>query len=155
MSAEAEHAVRMFGTTTDPWRAGWVLPDGRMLDFYKEVEPGREVHARISEVFEGLVPTDARDAFRAQGNARFKLTRRPNREPMLVVESDGPLTVAQQRAVMRAFPRDGGDYLLDIGAFKAQGTAFTKGELRRQLDSANEKEACRREKITQAYSLTR
>ncbi len=131
--------MRVFGITTDPYKAGWVLPDGKMLDFSREAAPCRNVHARIAEVFDGgIVPTDARDIFRAQGNARFKLTRRANREPMLIVESNGLLTVAQQDTVVRALPRGGGDYLLEIGAFKGQGTAFTRGALRTQLDRANE-----------------
>ena len=51
----AEHAVRHFGTTTDHRRAGYVLQDGRMLDFSEGSDhPVRTEDHRAVEVLPGM-----------------------------------------------------------------------------------------------------
>jgi len=59
-------AVKIFGTTDDPELAGWILSDGKMLDFdwnKHENKPrylGRIYHVEISQVFEKIDPKKIR-----------------------------------------------------------------------------------------------
>ena len=66
-------AVEKFGTTDTFERAGYILPDGRMLDFAQNGQTRDTDHREIMDVFgsaEVTEGTDALDQFLADGNIR-------------------------------------------------------------------------------------
>ena len=66
-------AVEKFGTTDTFERAGYILPDGRMLDFAQNGQTRDTDHREIMDVFgpaEVTKGTDALDQFLADGNIR-------------------------------------------------------------------------------------
>ena len=89
-----QRAIDFFGTTDDPNEAGYILPDGRMLDFsgrhsapgYKDKKPlpgkpdylaGERVidHRQVAHLFDKAISgTDAMIQFENAGNIRFGLT---------------------------------------------------------------------------------
>ena len=66
-------AVEQFGTTSEFERAGYILPDGQMLDFARNDESRDTDHREIMSVFgpaEVSEGTDALNKFLADGNVR-------------------------------------------------------------------------------------
>lgn len=66
-------AVEQFGTTSEFERAGYILPDGRMLDFARNDKTRDTDHREIMSVFgpaEVSEGTDALNKFLADGNVR-------------------------------------------------------------------------------------
>lgn len=66
-------AVEQFGTTSEFERAGYILPDGQMLDFAQNGQTRDTDHREIMDVFgpaEVSEGTDALNAFLADGNVR-------------------------------------------------------------------------------------
>lgn len=104
-------AVEHFGLTTDVKEAGYILADGRMLDFSGKREggePGDRVqdHREIQYIFEG--PVDAMDEFMRQtGAIRFGL---PDGGGMFL-DFRGRPTPAQIRVIQRAFKDHDVDYV--------------------------------------------
>lgn len=77
-----ERAVTAFGRTTNPYKAGYILPDGTMLDFSAGGDNERgEDHRAVSQLFSDQVPgidaTDAMLAFMRAGAIRMMFSRGP------------------------------------------------------------------------------
>ena len=58
IAARREAALETFGTTWDFRRAGFILPDGRMLNLSQYGLPGVN-HSRIKEIFDGVSGEEA------------------------------------------------------------------------------------------------
>ena len=72
-----EKAIKRFGTTTDASKAGFIMPDGRMLDFTSK-QGGRSEHKMIGQIFRKgqtgstNIPDDPIKAFQKEtGAVRF------------------------------------------------------------------------------------
>jgi hypothetical protein len=77
-----QKAIRKFGTTEDHREAGWVLPNGRMLDFSGRAQGSSEYgvrymdHREVGDVFpEGITGTQAMIAFEKLGALRFSMSQ--------------------------------------------------------------------------------
>jgi len=99
-----DQAVAEFGVTTDPLKAAWVLPDGRMLDFSAakhKSETGKTKglkgrvfdHREIARVA-GEEPTAGLEAFMRRGGVRYWHTG-----DYLAIQYNKPLTDAQVRVI--------------------------------------------------------
>ena len=78
--ARLDKAIKLFGETTNPLKAGWLLSDGRFVDYNRDSKNilGAEDavldyqdHFQIEKVYESRRGTDAIDAFMAEGNIRL------------------------------------------------------------------------------------
>ena len=91
-----DKAIELFGETTDPLKAGWLLSDGRFVDYNRDstnilkeqndnfILDYRD-HFQIEAVYETKRGYDAIDSFMAEGNIRLmpeaggiELRRKPN-----------------------------------------------------------------------------
>lgn len=105
----ATKAVETFGTTSDVTKAGFVLPDGRMLNFERN---GGVRHDRIAEVYDGVKGDAAVNAFIQEGNVRIKATA-----PGIELSSEHMPTVPQRNALNRFISRmlrEKGRFYVDI-----------------------------------------
>lgn len=73
-----DKAIKLFGETKDPSKAGWLLSDGRFVDYNRDssnILSGNVLdyqdHWQIEKVFDTRRGTDAIDAFMAEGNIRL------------------------------------------------------------------------------------
>lgn len=109
LSSHAKAAVETFGTTSDVTKAGFVLPDGRMLNFERN---GGVRHDRIAEVYDGVKGDAAVNAFIQEGNVRIKATA-----PGIEISSEHMPTVPQRNALNRFISRmlrEKGRFYVDI-----------------------------------------
>lgn len=105
----ATKAVETFGTTSDVTKAGFVLPDGQMLNFERN---GGVRHDRIAEVYDGVKGDAAVNAFIQEGNVRIKATA-----PGIELSSEHMPTVPQRNALNRFISRmlrEKGRFYVDI-----------------------------------------
>lgn len=73
-----DKAIRLFGETDNPAKAGWLLADGRFVDYNRDSSNiltgdvfDYQDHWQIEKVFDTRRGTDAIDAFMAEGNIRL------------------------------------------------------------------------------------
>lgn len=76
-----EKAIKLFGETLNPKKAGWLLSDGRFVDYNRDsvniLSENKERlldyqdHYQIEKVYDSRRGTDAIDAFMAEGNIRL------------------------------------------------------------------------------------
>lgn len=112
-SARTNAALETFGTTTDVEKAGFAIPDGRMLNLSKYGLRGTN-HKLIEAVFEDVKGNAAVNAFIQEGNVRLKASA-PGVE---IGETIAP-TTAQLNAVSRLIRNtlyERGRFYLDITA---------------------------------------
>lgn len=93
-------AVEHFGITDEPTEAGYILPDGRMLDF-SDGQPFKRIfdHDRISEIGISLTDFINLSVIRINFPNRFGLQYGSN----VYIEIIKPLTNAQRRTISKAF----------------------------------------------------
>jgi len=103
-------AIDRFGLTSDPKEAGYILIDGRMLDFSGKKdggESGRRAmdHREVVDLFEG--PSDAMDEFmRVTGAIRFSIVDRG-----MFLDFRSRPTPAQISVIRRAFKDSNIDFV--------------------------------------------
>lgn len=114
--ARMEKAVRLYGTTTDPNEAGFILPDGRLLRvaggpvWLRQVE-----HAKaVAQLFppaerKGRTRDDLMRQFLGEGNVRMSLLPSPieGGPAELSIQFSQPLTARQLVAVRRVVAQHG------------------------------------------------
>jgi hypothetical protein len=105
-------AKKHFGTTNNILEAGYILPDGSLLDFSGKRDGGKSGrrtvdHREIDEIFDSLEGTDAMIAFMAAGAVRLA----PNIQGMDIIK---PLTPQQTQAVRGFANRFNGEVTLEI-----------------------------------------
>ena len=76
-----DKAIKLFGETNNPKKAGWLLTDGRFVDYNRDsssilsenanVVLDYQDHWQIEKVYDSRRGTDAIDAFMAEGNIRL------------------------------------------------------------------------------------
>ncbi len=88
-----EDALREFGVTSDYAKAGFVLPNGRMLKLGSESSAGVN-HSNIVRVLGDIPRGKAVSAFISEGNVRVK-------QNGIEIPSDVPMTEGQKRALRR------------------------------------------------------
>ena len=88
-------AAEKFGFTNDVECAGFVLPDGRMLNLSQYGLKGVQ-HKRIEAVFEDLKGDDAINRFVQDGNVRLKAS-----SPGIEIGESGGVTVSQRNTIRR------------------------------------------------------
>lgn len=144
-------AIEEFGITADPREAGFILADGRLLDFSGKGmggEPGFRAfeHVEVGRIF-GMTGEEALRKFQTgTGAVRVSVFTSPRggtATTALSLEFAGPPTPAQRAAIMR-MARDSGDIFVDVtGGISRRmgkgqaGAHFTNPiQLRRWLDTA-------------------
>ena len=96
-----QRAVDLFGATTDPWAAGWVLPDGRMLDLLRRKDmAGILTHPETADAIFGTTNRGIDAAMKA-GWVRISQEDHLG-YPMLGFEVVAPLTPAQRSTLRSA-----------------------------------------------------
>ena len=102
-------AVAEFGTTTDFKAAGYVLPDGQMLNMGTPRSPQR--HMSIAKVLPGVEREHAIAAFLSEGNVRIAAD-----SPGIEIGSAMPLTSSQYNTLARfvSSMRDKGRFYVDF-----------------------------------------
>ena len=88
-------AAEKFGFTNDVECAGFVLPDGRMLNLSQYGLKGVQ-HKRIETVFEDLKGDDAINQFVQDGNVRLKAS-----SPGIEIGESGGVTISQRNTIRR------------------------------------------------------
>ena len=88
-------AAEKFGFTNDVECAGFVLPDGRMLNLSQYGLKGVQ-HKRIEAVFEDLKGDDAINQFVQDGNVRLKAS-----SPGIEIGESGGITISQRNTIRR------------------------------------------------------
>jgi hypothetical protein len=138
-----KEALRHFGETHSPHEAGFVLPDGRMVDFSESRDGGggfRSLdHRAVERLYQDKERTRAMWDFVSRGAARAIF------QPGLVgIDFHQPLTDAQVRAVCTAVARErGAEFVADRRDADGEvlGSAHLPfalvSEVRRELDRLN------------------
>ena len=127
-------AVKQFGTTDRFERAGYILPDGRMLDFAQNDSTRDTDHREILDVFgpaEVQNGTEALNAFLADGNVRVMAEA-----PGVDIASKTPPTEQQLKQIREMVEQLGGEkrhFTLDIST--ADGRVAASKEYSGKVDA--------------------
>ena len=127
-------AVKQFGTTSEFERAGYILPDGQMLDFAQNDKTRDTDHREIMSVFgpaEVSEGTDALNKFLADGNVRVMAEA-----PGVDLAADKAPTVAQMEQIREMAGSLGSEqrkFTLDIST--ADGKVAASKEYSGRIDA--------------------
>ena len=132
MHPDHKAAIKEFGTTSDPNEAGWILPNGKMLDFSEKNDGGmpgmRSLdHRSVSRLYSDAEMTQAMIRFRNTGAVRWG----PEGQYIDYVKS---MTDAQKRVITNAYR--GGSWYMDHRDESGTVIGHAEGDDRMSLSRA-------------------
>lgn len=103
---DEEAAIREFGTTDDTLQAGYILPDGTLLNFRRRMGGNFIVHSEIGKVLQHDRPAWRGGAIRnALDRGWVRVMSYGSRPTSFGVETVRPITPAQQQRIREAAER--------------------------------------------------
>jgi hypothetical protein len=122
-NAEAEErrsrAAEKFGYTSRFETAGYILPDGRMLDLGEGSSVKTQDHRAIAEVFDGEDGSRAMNRFISEGNVRII-----DAAPGIEISASSAPTVSQYNTISRFIERSRPKGHFDVDFTDAQGNVI-------------------------------
>lgn len=129
LSALHRKAIEEFGTTDNPLAAGYVLPDGQMLNFAEEGGDGtrsmdhREIRRSLPEKMKGENWSDGMISFVGTGAMRISMNGAPDRGYILSAHLQKAPSPAQFRRLGELLRYADGDVSIDISDGKGNTKA--------------------------------